>query len=38
MFDQSHDQPADLMVEMRDARIISDLSLAYKIGIDRTCL
>ena len=37
LLDKSHDQTADLVVQMGDAGIVSDLSLAYQLRICRTC-
>ena len=37
LFDQGHDQTADLVVKMCDTCVVSDLSLAYKFRIGGAC-
>ena len=38
LLDQSHDEPSDLMIQVRDTCVISDLCLTRQLRIDRTCL
>lgn len=35
LFDQCHDQPADLVIQMGNAGIVADLCLAYQFRIRR---
>ena len=37
LFDESHDQTSDLVVQMGDAGVVSYLRLTYKFRVFRAC-